>query len=293
MLEHLTDLRRPRRVVIAGAGGFVGAAVADRLERDGVSVLRLTRETIDLAAPGAETKLAPLLEGADAFVAAAARAPCKSAEMLIENLVIARALAGALSRAPVAHVVNISSDAVYADSELPITEKSCASPGTLHGVMHLAREIVLKDEVKARLASVRPSLLYGARDPHNGYGPNRFRRLAASGAPIVLFGEGEERRDHVFINDLAELVARIVYRRSSGTLNVATGEVHSFAEIAQKVISLSRKKVDVKTSPRSGPMPHGGYRAFDISACRRAFPDFHFTPLKDGLRKAQEGARNG
>jgi nucleoside-diphosphate-sugar epimerase len=34
-------------------------------------------------------------------------------------------------------------------------------------------------------------------DPHNGYGPNRFRRLAAGGEEIVLFGEGEERRDHV------------------------------------------------------------------------------------------------
>jgi hypothetical protein len=27
-------------------------------------------------------------------------------------------------------------------------------------------------------------------DPHNGYGPNRFRRLAAAGQEIVLFGEG-------------------------------------------------------------------------------------------------------
>jgi UDP-glucose 4-epimerase len=41
---------------------------------------------------------------------------------------------------------------------------------------------------------VRSTLIYGEGDPHNGHGPNRFRRLAAAGQEIVLFGEGEERR---------------------------------------------------------------------------------------------------
>jgi len=290
MLEHLTDLRRPKRVVVAGAAGFVGAAVADRLQHDGVPVLRLTRKTVDLAAPGAEVALAAHLKSGDAFIAAAARAPCKDADMLIENLAIARALAKALRRArDLVHVVNISSDAVYADSPDSLTEASCAAPATLHGVMHLAREMVLKSEVKAALANLRPTLLYGARDPHGGYGPNRFRTLAAKGEPIVLFGEGEERRDHVFIDDLAELVAQVIYRRSVGTLNIATGEVHSFADIAERVIALAGKKIVVKTTARSGPMPHGGYRAFDITACRKAFPDFRFTPLEEGLKKAQNG----
>ncbi len=290
MLEHLTDLRRPKRVVVAGAAGFVGAAVADRLQQDGVPVLRLTREIVDLAASHAEAALVTQLKSGDAFVAAAARAPCKDADMLIENLAIARTLAKALRRArDLVHVVNISSDAVYADSKVPLTEESCASPDTLHGAMHLAREIVLKGELKAPLANLRPTLLYGASDPHGGYGPNRFRRLAANGEPIVLFGEGEEQRDHVFIDDLAELIAQVIYRRSVGTLNIATGEVHSFADIAERVIALSGKKIVVKTTARSGPMPHGGYRAFDIAACRNAFPDFRFTPLQEGLKKAQNG----
>jgi UDP-glucose 4-epimerase len=37
-------------------------------------------------------------------------------------------------------------------------------------------------------------------------------------------------------------------------------------------------------------MPHGGYRPFDIAACRRAFPDFRYTSLPDGLQ-AQGGPR--
>ncbi|HEX9431441.1 MAG TPA: NAD(P)-dependent oxidoreductase [Burkholderiales bacterium] len=291
MLEHLTELRRPRRVVVIGAAGFVGGAVAERLERDSVPVLRLTRAEVDLAAADGETKLAAFLRAGDALVAAAARAPCKNADQLLENLAMARTIAAALGRArDIVHVVNISSDAVYADSPHPLTEESCASPNTLHGVMHLAREVVLNTSVKAPLAHLRPSLLYGARDPHDGYGPNRFRRLAAAGEPIVLFGEGEERRDHVFIDDLAELVAQVIYRRSTGTLNVASGEVHSFRAIAEKVVALSgNKAVTVKGSPRSGPMPHGGYRPFDISACKRAFADFRYTSLPEGLKKAQGG----
>jgi UDP-glucose 4-epimerase len=186
-------------------------------------------------------------------------------------------------------VVNIGSDAIYADGPLPLTESSPPAPTSLHGAMHAARELAFRAEVKAPQAHLRPTLIYGAPDPHNGYGPNRFRRLAAEGKNIVLFGEGEERRDHVFIDDVAALVARVLCRRSTGVLNIATGEVHSFAELARKIISLSKKAVRIKTTPRSGPMPHNGYRAFDIAACREAFPDFRFTSLEEGLRKSQHG----
>ena len=142
------------------------------------------------------------------LVVVAARAPVKNPDMLVENMLIARAMARAAAGADLAQVVNISSDAVYADAPDPLTERSCASPGSLHGAMHLAREMMLGAEVKAPLAHLRPTLIYGAGDPHNGYGPNRFRRLAAKGEDIVLFGEGEERRDHVHIDDVGELVAR-------------------------------------------------------------------------------------
>ena len=133
----------------------------------------------------------------------------------------------------------------------PLTEESCAEPGSLHGAMHLARELMLKSVVTAPLAILRPSLLYGAADPHNGYGPNRFRRLAAAGQEIMLFGEGEERRDHVHIDDVAELIWRVLARRSRGTLNVATGEVMSFRQIAERIAAMAMPAVAVRGSPRS------------------------------------------
>jgi nucleoside-diphosphate-sugar epimerase len=286
MLKHLNDRnQKPARVVVIGAAGFVGGAIATRMERDGVPVLRLARKEIDLLAPDAAAKLKALLQPADAVVAASAKAPVKDSGMLVDNMVMARAMVQALAQANPAHVVNISSDAVYADSDRPLTESSSAEPGSLHGAMHLAREVMFRSEVKSPLAILRPSLLYGAADPHNGYGPNRFRRLAAKGEDIVLFGNGEERRDHVFIDDVAELAARVLYRRSTGVLNIATGEVHSFMDIA-KACQATNPKIAIKPTPRSGPMPHNGYRPFDPAACRQAFPDFRYTPLERGLKNA-------
>lgn len=276
-----------------GAGGFVGGAIAARLEREGVPLLRLSRKEINLLAPDAQARLAAILKPGDAFVAVSALAPVKNADMLVDNVIMARAMAAALGRSAVSHVVNIGSDAIYADSAAPLTEDSCASPGSLHGAMHLTRELLFRSEIKAPLAMLRPSLLYGAADPHNGYGPNRFRRLAIKGEDIVLFGEGEERRDHVFIDDVAELAALAIFHRSAGALNVATGEVRSFREIAELSLKFSRNLVGIRGSARSGPMPHGGYRPFEIFALRAAFPDFRFTPFEDAYARAFKGADHG
>lgn len=272
--------------MVTGSSGFVGGAVVARLRGEGVRVLALGRTDVDLAESGAAEKLARLLEPGDALVAAAARAPVRNVDMLVENLIIARAMSRAAGSIA-SHVINVSSDAIYGDSPEALTELSSAAPDSLHGIMHLARELIFRTEVKAPLAILRPTLIYGPGDPHNGYGPNRFRRLAAQGADIALFGNGEERRDHVYIDDVAELVVRVLFRRSSGSLNIATGEVHSFKEIADTVRELSQGAGKVTSTPRTGPMPHGGYRAFDIAACRAAFPDFRFVPLRAGLIRSR------
>jgi UDP-glucose 4-epimerase len=291
MLEHTGPAARiPQRVVILGAHGFVGAASARLLAEHGVSVLPLGRVEADLLAAGTARRLSDELRPDDAVVVVAARAPCKDAAMLVDNIRMMDCVCRALEQRPVAHVVYISSDAVYRDSRDPLTEASCAEPSSLHGAMHLARELMLKSVVNAPLAILRPTLLYGAADPHNGYGPNRFRRLAAAGQEIVLFGEGEEQRDHVLIDDVAEIVRRVLLHRSRGVLNVATGSVHSFRDIAERIVAMHHPRVPVRGTPRQGPMPHGGYRAFDSAASRRAFPDFRYTDLATGLTQAAGGA---
>jgi nucleoside-diphosphate-sugar epimerase len=288
VLRHFNERPTlPPRTVVIGAAGFVGGALMRRLDSAGAAGLGVTRKQVDLLAPDATERISTLLRPGDAVVTVAARAPCKDIAMMVDNMVMTRAIVDALARTPVAHVVNISSDAVYADGPVPLTEATPTAPTSLHGAMHLAREIAFMNTVKAPLAILRPSLLYGVEDPHNGYGPNRFRRLANAGDDITLFGEGEERRDHVLIDDLAKIILRVLERRSTGTLNIATGTVHSFRDVAERVIAAAPREVAIKGSPRNGPMPHNGYRPFDVAACRAAFPDFTYTPLAEGIAKAQ------
>jgi len=279
----------PDRVVVLGASGFIGNAIAGRLAAERVQVMAFGRNEIDLIERDAGERLARLLQKTDALVMVSARAPCKTPQMLLDNIQMMGAVCTALGRSPVAHVIYISSDAVYHDALTPLSEDSPAAPTSLHGAMHVAREQMLKAAVgRVPLAVLRPTLVYGAADPHNGYGPNRFRRLANRGEPIVLFGEGEERRDHVDVDDVAAIACRVLAQRSEGTLNVATGVVTSFRAIAEQVVALSPRKVEISASPRSGPMPHNGYRAFDPQNTLAAFPDFRYPPLSEGLGRAQQ-----
>jgi nucleoside-diphosphate-sugar epimerase len=290
MLKHLNPSpKKPSRVAVVGAGGFVGGAVADRLEKAGIETVRIGRKDVDLLAPDAVQKLAGHLKPGDALVAVSAMAPVKNAAMLRDNMSLVLAIATAAADASLDHVVNIGSDALYSDSDAPLTEASLTAPDNLHGVMHFAREVIFKNTIKVPLAFVRPTLIYGARDPHNGYGPNRFRRLAAEGKTITLFGNGEERRDHVYVGDVAELVYRVLMNKSAGAINAVSGTVTSFRDIAEKVVALSGSKSAIEPTPRSGAMPHNGYRPFDPAAIHAAFPEFRVTPLDEGLAKAQAG----
>lgn len=286
MLMHLYSApTSPARVVVLGAGGFIGGAIRRRIAADGIPVLGLGRPGLDLLAPDAAKLLAGALSPEDVLIFASAHAPCRNLDMLLENVAMAATVCAALKERPVAHLVYISSDAVYKDSPQPLTEASCAEPASMHGVMHLSREVALRQEHAGPLALVRPTLVYGFEDPHNGYGPNRFRRLAAAGRDIVLFGEGEERRDHVDVEDIAELVRLIVMHRSSGIANAVSGTVVSFREIAEFVASEFTPCVAVKGSPRTLPMPHNGYRPFDNGAVLRAFPGFRFRTTREGLAR--------
>jgi nucleoside-diphosphate-sugar epimerase len=274
--------------VIIGAGGFVGGAIGDQLAADKVPILALTRKELDLLKPEASATLQRLLRADDSVVFVSALAPTRNNAMLIDNLRMAEAVCVALAAQPVAHLAYISSDAVYSDDANPVTERSCQQPSSLHGVMHLAREIMLRAALKLPLAILRPTLIYGAKDPHNGYGPNRFRRLAAKGEAITLFGEGEEKRDHVVVDDVAALTSAVLHHRSKGILNIATGRSASFREVAEMVVALSPRSVEIRGTPRQNPITH---RHFDITDGLKAFPEFHYMPLRDGLaRVAKEGA---
>jgi nucleoside-diphosphate-sugar epimerase len=283
----------PKRAVVIGSGGFVGSTIVKELEKAKIPTLGLTRTEVDLLSPGGADALKARLLRDDTVVFVSAIAPARNVTQLMANLRMAEAASTAFTAVPPAHLVYISSDAIYADDANPVTERSAAAPSTMHGMMHAARELMFRSEYRGPFACLRPTLIYGAADPHSGYGPNRFRRQAAKGEPITIFGEGEEKRDHVAVEDVARLAVQIVFHRSTGALNAVTGVATSFRDIAHMVAAQFTPPAQVKAVPRSGPRPHLLHRFFDITGCHKSFPYFHFEPLQIGLARVHREAFGG
>ena len=273
----------PHRVVVIGGTGFLGNAIVKNLEVKGVEVFSLGSADLDLVEPDAGEKLSEFIKKEDVVVAASAAAPAKNLEDLQYNIKLMQSIAGGVAKVKPMHLINIGSDAVFSDGPLPLRENSSRAPYSFHGLMHLTREIVFAD-LDVPLATIRPTLVYGNGDPHNSYGPNRFVRLALQNETITLFGEGEEKRDHVFVEDIAEIVAQTAIHSSVGSLNATTGQVWSFREIASIVVELTGSSSRIQGSQRVGAMPHDGLRTFDNAAIFDAFPNLKLTLLERGLK---------
>ena len=212
---------------------------------------------------------------------------------LIRNLRMAENVAAAVTARPCAQLVYFSSDSVYGWDSSDISEATPPSPDNLYGVMHLAREIALREATaKAGVAFciLRPCAIYGAGDTHNAYGPNRFIRSALSSGRIEVFGDGDDVRDHVNVNDVVRVTWLAVEHASSGILNVAGGQPVSFAHVAAEIVRLSGKPVAVVPVKRSGKATR---RTFGTLATSAAFPSYVPVPLSSGLAQMISELRGG
>jgi len=284
LLHHLNKLpQKPKRVVILGASGFVGSSITRQCKINKIKTLEISSQEIDLRKNESINSLNSIILPNDYIVAVAAIAPVKSLSMLSENLLIINNIIRAVQNSKIDYFLNIGSDAVFSDEPIPISEKSIKAPETLHGIMHLTREIEFS-KLPFPNSCLRPTLIYGKDDPHGGYGPNQFRRLLLSNENLFLFGKGEETRDHIYIDDIGKLSLNMILNKSVGSMNAATGNTYSFKKIADIMIKLYNHDRSIIYKPRIGPMPHNGNRPFDITTIYKAFPNFEFTELSQGLK---------
>jgi nucleoside-diphosphate-sugar epimerase len=286
MIRHARGAGTPLpRVVVLGASGFIGSHLVEHLAEAGASVVAVSSSKVDLAHPSAVEALHAVVAEDDAVVFASCitRERGEDAAIFMRNLAMAEHVGAFLERGRCAHVVYLGSDSVYAESAGPIREDSPCDPAGLYGLAHLVRERLLRhaaERADVPLLVLRLCAVYGVGDTHNSYGPNRFLRTAAGAREIVLFGEGEEHRDHLYVDDVCRLVAVALARRTTGLVNVATGVARSFAEVAQMVRRVAGRPVEVRSAARQVAVTH---RRFDVAALQTAFPEVWLTPLDKGL----------
>lgn len=274
--------QKPARVVLLGARGFIGSELRKQLDEQGISTIAPVSAELNLAGADASDRLAALLRPSDSVVMLAALTPDKGRDIaaLMKNLTMMQHVCAALGQIGCAHLVYFSSDAVYSAETIRVADDTPASPQDLYGVMHYTRELMARSLAATPVLVMRPTLVYGAGDTHNSYGPNRFRRMAHKDARITLFGNGEEKRDHIHVCDVAALAMRGLLHRSTGTLNAATGISKSFHEIAEIVARQYPRRIEVAPTPRTNPVTH---RHFDITGLIKAFPDFRFMAPEEGI----------
>ena len=281
----------PKRVVILGSTGIISTNLQRILKKKNIKFISVGRSKFDLKSKKTIKKLRKKIKKRASIIFIAAEAPVKNSEMFLNNIKICETVCGSLEKKKIDQLIYISSDAVYADIKGKITEKTVTSPNSFHGLMHMTRELMLKNKFKKLLCILRPTLIYGLGDTHNGYGPNRFVGLATKNKPMLIFGNGEERRDHIFVDDLVKIIAKCLEKKALGILNLVSGKVYSFKYLAKLIIAETKSNSKLIKIKRKGPMPHNGYRPFNKNLLNRHFQEIKISPIEIGIKKYIESKK--
>ncbi len=244
------------RVLVTGAGGFIGLPLIAELTRRGAEVHALSRHPQPPDARGVRWHRVDL--GDDAAVRALMRevAPARLAHLAWytehgrvmsapENVVwVERSLR--LMRAFVRHggrrAVLLGSCAEYDWSAAggPLHEsRSRVAPGTLYGVAKDALRRVAgayAEQEGVALAWGRPFFLYGPREDRGRLVSSVIRSLL-SGEPAATGGGGQVR-DYMHVEDAAGAVAALLDSSVVGAVNIASGVGVAVDEIVDRIVGL-------------------------------------------------------
>ncbi len=270
------------KIIVFGSTGFVGNAICKQSFKSSSKLVGIDRHQFS------KFKLSPAvfrdsLESSDVIVFAAAKAPAKTNLDFIENLVLVQEFIELINGTPFAYLLNISSDAVYGDYMRPIIEDDQPQPTSIHGLMHYSRELILGTFFGDKMGNLRPTLIYGPKDPHNGYGPNKFIWQASKNEPIEIIGAGEELRDHIFIDDVAYIARKMIELKYPGNLNAASGQINSFETIANYIGSKFPNSTLISKERSQSHLPHNGYRSFDVSKLLQVVPGVRLHTIQSGI----------
>lgn len=279
---------RSSRIVLLGAGGFIGRAITEKSDQ----IRGVSTGEIDLTGSDAGEKLSSVLRPEDVVIFASVITPDKGkdAASFLKNCEMARQVAEAVVKSPVARLVYISSDAVFAEDLPEITEETLPCPNSLYGTMHLAREQILREICAANgipLLIIRLCAVYGPGDTHNSYGPNRFFQTAHEARSIRLFGEGEERRPHAHVEDVAQIILELISRAATGVVHAIPSPSMSFRQVAETVAQ-AFEVTSIEFVRRDGSPTHKDFRSTRLETL---LPEFRFRDFPEAISTQAEAFR--
>ncbi len=297
------------RIFITGGAGFLGSALANRLVREGHTVLVLD----DLSA-GDPQRLDPrvvfhrgdvrdvprlwtLLQGVDVVYHLAARVSVPESILYPRiyqdvNVGGTVALLEAMRDAGVRRLVLASSGAVYGDQPVqPVHEDLLPRPRSTYAVTKLAAEhfvLTLGRLWGFEVVVLRIFNAYGPGQPLPvAHAPvtTRFLQQAIEGGTLVIFGDGRQTRDFVYVEDVVEALVAAGQRPdlNGEILNIGSGRETSINELAEMVMRAVGRRVPVVHSPAQD----GGVARL-CADLRKAVQRLGYRPkvsLEEGLRR--------
>jgi UDP-glucose 4-epimerase len=203
----------------------------------------------------------------------------------------------ACRRHDVRKIVFSSSAGIFGELKtLPIDESHPCEPDSPYGAGKLCGEkqcLVYAKLYDLEAVALRYFNVYGPNQRFDAYGnviPIFVFRLL-KGEPITIFGDGEQTRDFVHVNDVVQANIRSsMTSRLSGAFNIGSGERVSI----NRLVDMIGRAIGTAAPASHGPSRAGDVRdsLADITAARNAFG---FTPsvnLEEGLLEYVDWARS-
>lgn len=242
-------------VLLLGGAGFIGSALARRLAQDDVPVHVIGRHEGDRLA-----SVLPLCR--TAIHLASATTPGSSAarpHLELDNLALTLRLLEALQGQPETHLIFFSSGGtVYGNPRrLPVTEDSPMAPLSSHGAGKAASEAFC-EALRAQgrpVTILRPSNAYGPGQPlKSGFGLVRtMLEHARAGTALEIWGDGENVRDFIHVDDVVEATTRLVrLPQDSGTYNLGSGIGFSINQVRRIVEAATGAELPAVYRPARG-----------------------------------------
>lgn len=246
-----------RRVLVTGGAGFIGSHLVERLLQEGLQVVVLDNLSVgkrENVPKGAEFVLGDVrdpvavvtaMSGVDAVFHLAARVSIRASvasfyEDAEINLMGTLNVLRACVSTGIKKFVYASSMAVYADADkpTPLPETYPTAPISPYGIAKLASEryaMLVAAHSGFQAVALRYFNTYGPRQnftPYVGVVTIFIQRLLR-GEPPVIFGDGGQCRDFVYVGDVVEATFRALVKPVHGEIcNVGSGVGTSVNQIA-------------------------------------------------------------